>query len=533
MDFLTEHWIEFGFVIVYLVILAHHAWANKGTRFDAASNPYWIIAISFFATFVSTNTFIGHAGKSWDAGLLWYLKLAAYILFTCLSWFVIAPKFFAMGKKYGSRTIADFLGYHYRSTLVRRVAAIIIVLATSLYLVAVYKAASLGLQEFFNIDYVTSLVIIFVIVTIYTSTGGFSAVVKTDAWQGVFLAIGAVAVFTALTVEGGGLPNIIGKLRIANPEMVSWKGGIPIAEIIGLSLAGGIKMMVDPRQVSRFYGLDDQKHILKAGLIATSLFIMIYVLMLPIGAFARTVIPAEAITDSDQVMPYLLGEAKILGIFGSLLLLVLISAAMSTLDSALLVAASAADQDLFMKGESLKTKALKKWTQSKRKPHIPDTVVKKVAECLDAKHKNLLEIENRLKKRLTDEEWNHHKDSLMAVVNSSATARQRPWLTVISLLSMLLALNPIAGIVEMTAFAGSIYAACFLPTLVIGIFWRGSTFATMASLVLGAISVLFWFFLKKQGLVEIHEIYVGAVVGIAIYILFSLQSKLKNSNGVY
>ena len=187
MTWLNQHWLELVFIIVYLGILAHHAWHSRGTRFDAADMPYWVIAISFFATFVSTNSFIGHAGKSWDIGLVWYLKLIAYIIFICLAWFVVAPRFFEKRKMYGSRTIADFVGYHYGSIRIRRVAAAIIILASVFYLVAVYKAASLGFQKFFAFDYSTSLIVTFCIVTAYTCTGGFGAVVKTDAWQGAFL----------------------------------------------------------------------------------------------------------------------------------------------------------------------------------------------------------------------------------------------------------------------------------------------------------------------------------------------------------
>ena len=66
MLWLQNNWLEVFFVIVYFGILAHHAWHSRGTRFDAAEMPYWIIAISFFATFASTNTFIGHAGKGFS-----------------------------------------------------------------------------------------------------------------------------------------------------------------------------------------------------------------------------------------------------------------------------------------------------------------------------------------------------------------------------------------------------------------------------------------------------------------------------------
>ncbi len=591
MSWISQHGFEMIFVVAYLGILAHHAWSSRGTRFDSAKMPYWAIAISFFATFVSTNSFIGHAGKSWDIGLVWYLKLLSYVLFISLAWFVVAPRFFEKKEQYGSRTVADFLGYHYDSVLVRRVAAAIIVLASILYLVAVYKAASLGFQQFFGFDYTTSLLIIFGIVTAYTYLGGFGAVVKTDAWQGMFLAVGGIAIFIAVLVHGGGISTLLSDLRAQDPALVSWQGKMPFIEIVGLAMAGGVKMLVDPRQVSRFYGLKSQQEIWKAGIIASSLIIITYICLLPVGAFARALIPVGEITDSDEVMPYLLGQAEILGVFGSVLLLVLISAAMSTLDSVLLVVASVADQDLLIKGERLTRASLTSWKKKYTIPalmkdkvedllhredldlgqvreeldtrlgllepgtldrnssnqswrlspwnkwkfsktahnkqverllnFVPPNVMAKVDDLVERKYQTLKQFQKTLEERLTKNEWERYGPSFMEMINLPAVRRQRPWLIGVSLVSMLLAINPFAGIVEVTAFAGSVYAACFLPTMIGGLFWRGTARATLTCMLLGAISVTTWFFLKKIGWTGWHEVYVGIVVGTASFILIS------------
>ncbi len=519
MTWIHQHWLETLFVIAYLGILAHHAWNSRGTRFDAVKMPYWAIAVSFFATFVSTNSFIGHAGKSWDIGLIWYMKLVAYIIFISLAWFIVAPRFFEKKEQYGSRTVADFLGYHYNSVPVRRVAAAIIILASILYLVAVYKAASLGFQKFFGFDYTTSLLVIFVIVTAYTYTGGFGAVVKTDVWQGMFLAVGGIAVFVAVLINGGGISNIISDLRTQDPDLVSWKGKMPFIEITGLAIAGGIKMMVDPRQISRFYGLRNSKEIMKAGIIATLLIVITYICLLPVGAFARTLIPVGEIADSDEVMPYLLGQAEILGVFGSLLLLVLISAAMSTLDSVLLVVASVADQDLLINGERLTRRSVSDW---KRKHRIAESLQRKVEELEGRRFRTLDQFKEALQDGITKTEFERYQSSFMEMINAPAVRRQRPWLIMISLASMLLAVNPFAGIVEVTAFAGSVYAACFVPTMIVGLFWRGTATAALTCMLTGAVSVTVWFFLKRFGWTGWHEIYIGMLVGLVSYVVVSL-----------
>ena len=575
MNWISQHGFEMTFVVAYLGILAHHAWSSRGTRFDSAKMPYWAIAISFFATFVSTNSFIGHAGKSWDIGLIWYLKLLSYVLFICLAWFVVAPRFFEKKEQYGSRTVADFLGSRYDSVPVRRVAAAIIVIASILYLVAVYKAASLGFQQFFGFDYTTSLLIIFGIVTAYTYLGGFGAVVKTDAWQGIFLAVGGIAIFIAVLVHGGGISTLLSDLRAKDPALVSWQGKMPFIEIVGLAMAGGVKMLVDPRQVSRFYGLKSQQEIWKAGIIASSLIIITYICLLPVGAFAHALIPVGEITDSDEVMPYLLGQADILGVFGSVLLLVLISAAMSTLDSVLLVVASVADQDLLIKGERLTRASLMSWKKRYRIPasikntvedllhredlglgqvreelntklallgpgsdrnkqverllnFVPANVMTKVDDLVGHKYQTLKQFQKAIEECLTKNEWERYGPSFMEMVNLPAVRRQRPWLIGVSLVSMLLAINPFAGIVEVTAFAGSVYAACFLPTMIGGLFWRGTAKAALTCMLLGAISVTTWFFLKKIGWTGWHEVYVGILVGIASFTVVSLvQSRDK------
>ena len=38
--------------------------------------------ISFFATFASTNTYIGHAGKAYDYGVTWFTMAMLLVVFT-------------------------------------------------------------------------------------------------------------------------------------------------------------------------------------------------------------------------------------------------------------------------------------------------------------------------------------------------------------------------------------------------------------------------------------------------------------------
>ena len=137
MDWLAEHWMAMLFLSFYLLVLAHHAW--KGQQQVKSLSDYllagrqlggWVVALSFYATFMSTNTFIGAAGKSWQVGLIWCIGIFVYVGLWGISWFVVAPRFVPLTRKYDSLTVADFLGHYYQSISLRRSAALIILVAS-------------------------------------------------------------------------------------------------------------------------------------------------------------------------------------------------------------------------------------------------------------------------------------------------------------------------------------------------------------------------------------------------------------------
>ena len=177
-------------------------------------------------------------------------------------------------------------------------------------------------------------------------------------------------------------------------------------------------------------------------------------------------VAATITADTDQLTPYLLGEAEILGpAASSVFLLVLLSAAMSSLDSVLLVSASAITRDLQLLSDD--------------DPH--------------------------------------------------AIGRTRAWVVVVSLAAMLVALNPFADIVEITAFSGSLYAACFLSTMVLGLYWnRPTATAAIAAMTSGGLVVVAWWLAKRAGWTDLHEVYVGLFVSTSVYVGTTLACGSKS-----
>ncbi len=98
----------------------------------------------------------------------------------------------------------------------------------------------------------------------------------------------------------------------------------------------------------------------------------------------------------------------------------------------------------------------------------------------------------------------------------------RAYVALLAVITALIALKPPGGIVTLTAFSGSIYAACFFPALVLGLFWqRGTAHAVLASFVTGISTLLFWRFVPSGD--GIHEVFPALLFSTAVYVGTSIK----------
>ncbi|MEM8934421.1 MAG: hypothetical protein AAGE94_24720, partial [Acidobacteriota bacterium] len=80
MTWLAEHWFALLLLAGYTGLIAHHALVGqRGTKTVA---DYYVggramggiaLGLSFFATYSSTNSFVGFAGQAYTYGAAWVL----------------------------------------------------------------------------------------------------------------------------------------------------------------------------------------------------------------------------------------------------------------------------------------------------------------------------------------------------------------------------------------------------------------------------------------------------------------------------
>lgn len=471
-SWLADHWFAVALFLAYSGVLAWNA--TVGLRSIAGTADYFVggrrmggvaIGISFYATFASTNSYLGHAGKGYEYGVAWLVMPVLLVLFAYLSWKFVAPRMRRFASEFESVTIPDFLAARFASDAVRRVAAVVIVFSSVLYLVAIFKGVGNLFETFLGVRYEVAVAINLVIVMAYTSLGGFVSVVRTDVLQGALMVVGSVLLFVCVTSASGGVGAIatVTELPTAT-RLFALDTALPFVVVLGVALAGSMKLLVDPRQVSRFYGLRDEASIRTGIWVAVIGILVIQFSLFPVGLYAHFLV--DPVSDTDVIVPMLVNDPTVVPpLLGDFLVVAILGAAMSSLDSVLLVAASVTTRDLI---------------QSKRE--VGSSRVLVVAFAIGA---------------------------------------------------AIIALDPPGGIVELTIFSGSLYAVCFIPTLLIGLHWRrGDARTAIAAMVLGMAVLFAWLLLDGQSRFGVHEVFPALLVSCVVYVAYGSRREHVASEAV-
>lgn len=468
-EWLSNHWLAAVLLLLYTGVLLYNAYlgnaASRGLSGYMVGNRAMggvVVGISFFATFASTNSYIGHAGKGYAYGFAWLTMAVLLVIFSWVSWRWVGPPMRRFASAWDALTIPDFLGSRFvppgpsaeRHPL-RLAAAVVIAFSSLLYLLAIFKGAGHLFQFFLNVDYELAVGITLVIVMLYTSIGGFVSVVRTDVIQGLLMLIGSVMIFYFVTRAAGGI-SAVGELRL-NPEkdfLFDLNGGLPFAVLLGVSLSGSLKLLVDPRQISRFFALKDDTAAQQGIWVAAGGLAIILFCLFPVGIYAHLIL--TDVSDTDLIVPTLVSDPTVFPFWAAdFLIVAIVAAAMSSMDSVLLVAASTLYKNLIAPFRATSSAAHQvKWTR-------------------------------------------------FAVLGFAMTAAA-------------MALNPPGDIVEITIFSGSLYAVCFFPAVLFGLYWeRGTARSVLWSMLLGTVVLLLWILLGlKQTL---HEVFPALLVSIITY----------------
>jgi sodium/proline symporter len=356
-------------LIVYLCFLAALAvWSHRET--DTLSGfylagkklPYWVVAFSTNATGESGWLLLGLTGMGYAVGAQAYWVLVGEVVGIALSWVLISRRLKRMGDETHSITVPDVLAARFNDSwhLIRGVAVVIILTMVTAYVTAQLVASGKAFSEFIGMEYEVGVVVGSAIIIAYTFIGGYKAVSYTDVLQGVLMLLGLIVVPVVAVIAAGGWDSMTSNLVAQDPNLVnmfSIADGMERWVGIVSFLAIGLPFLGVPQLLVRYMSARDDVELKKARYVSVGITLFFSFGAVTAGIAGRALFPG--IEDPETIFPMLANELFPPLIAGVLLVIVL-SAIMSTADSLLLLASSAIVRDTMQKilGSEKSDKAL-------------------------------------------------------------------------------------------------------------------------------------------------------------------------------
>lgn len=314
----------------------------------------WFTAFAYGTSYFSAVIFVGYAGKfGWAYGVAsTWVGIGNAVIGSWLAWKVLGRRTRIMTKYIEAKTMPEFFEKRYNSKMLKIVSAFIVFIFLIPYTASVYNGLSRLFEKGFGIPYKYCIIGMALFTAVYVILGGYKATALNDFIQGIVMLVGITAVVFAVLDINGGLSSSLDMLgEIPTPDgktgmYNSILGPDPI-NLLGVVILTSLGTWGLPQMVQKFYAVKDDKAI-KAGTVISTLFAVVvaggcYFL----GGFGRLF--AENVNGApsegfDSVVPIMMEKLPSL-LFGLVIVLVL-SASMSTLSSLVLTSSSTLTIDL-------------------------------------------------------------------------------------------------------------------------------------------------------------------------------------------
>jgi SSS family transporter len=291
---------------------------------------------SLAATQMSAGTFVGTVG-------IHYLTGASFAWLwpgLWLGWLVqavwVAPKFVA----FGGVTVPEYVRVRYNSKWAGHIAAVLILVAYTVYLTAQYQAGGNIFHILFGLPFIDGILITIGVTLLFVMLGGMRATAYTDFVHALIM-VGCFVAAVPLILSHLSAAQMGQLLHAINPKLTGWWYGP--RDIVGFMLAFGLSMATAPYELARLYTMRDVRTVRLA--IGWSFVFQAAVALSVafVGMAMRVLFPYLATPDiastvlSIDVVPPVVGGLIMIGIIGAI---------MATVSGIMMVSGAALAHDL-------------------------------------------------------------------------------------------------------------------------------------------------------------------------------------------
>ncbi|TDX32086.1 SSS family solute:Na+ symporter [Modicisalibacter xianhensis] len=335
--------------LVIAVLSRQHGVADMSGYFlgNRQMNGF-VSALSYSATTYSAFMMVGLAGLTYAGGvgalgfeIIYFAGVSLVAVF--------GPRFWAVGKRYGYVTPSEMLGHRYAS----RTVAVAVSLASCLFLIpyAAVQLSGIGylLQGMTDgaISFTTGVVLATALAIVFSQVAGIRSVMWTDSLQAIMMVIVSTLVALLVIHELGGFASLFSTLAQDEPQSLTVPGSgfFSFVTFLGLTIPWFFFSLSNPQVSQRLY-MPSSLRALRQMLLGFLVFGFIYTLVSVLWGFSALVAFPDLET-ADLATPALLGSSYVPPVLGVLVMVGIMAAAVSTIDSILLTLSSMLARDVY------------------------------------------------------------------------------------------------------------------------------------------------------------------------------------------
>jgi len=203
--------LDIGVVIIYLIlmVLVGFWFSRKNKNADQYTKasgkiPGWAVGISLYATFLSSNTFLGVPGKAFGSN--W--NSFVFSLSMPLAAWVSVKYFVPFYRKIGGVSAYSNLEARFGAWS-RTYSVVCFLLIQIVRMGSIFFGIALSLQALTGYSMISIMLVVGVCIVIYTVLGGMEAVIWTEVVQGILKTLGgALILYLVIKNIDGGINEI-------------------------------------------------------------------------------------------------------------------------------------------------------------------------------------------------------------------------------------------------------------------------------------------------------------------------------------
>lgn len=312
----------------------------------------WLTAFAYGTSYFSAVIFVGYAGQfGWKFGLAsTWIGLGNAFIGSLLAWVILGRRTRVMTRHLESKTMPEFFGTRFDSPMLKIISSVIVFIFLIPYTASLYNGLSRLFGMAFNMDYTICIVVMAILTGIYVIAGGYMATAINDFIQGLVMLVGIVAVIWAVLASKGGLMEAyksLANVQDASAPMpgafASFFGPDPFS-LLCVVILTSLGTWGLPQMVQKFYAIKNEEAIRKGTIISTGFALVVAGGCYFLGGFGRLYDINVGEVGYDAIIPAMI--EKLSPFLIAVVVILVLSASMSTLSSLVLASSSTLTLDL-------------------------------------------------------------------------------------------------------------------------------------------------------------------------------------------